>query len=184
MKKIIFGVFALAFTFSAQAVYVTWAALGVCTPDLSVEGVTWTKTIVTQTDEYIEYLWKADFSTTQLKNAGSASITINEGTSGKTAFTYIMADDGYNKDGWLAGKTDTSIPASAIGLYAIIIVTYNGWTVEGTKYFDTNTSSGAANINFSGQWTKTTIEYIPEPATLAIFGVGVAALGLYRRRRK
>ena len=54
------------------------------------------------------------------------------------------------------------------------------WTID-SYTFDAGLGqvSLASSLTVNGQ-----IEQVPEPGTLAIFGIGLAALGMTRRRRK
>jgi len=190
MKKIIFGAFALAFAFSAQAVVVSWTCSNLYAPDLSVlgetigvEGTTWTRVFLYEDSEYAYYQWTAVLGETQIKSDATVALTISEGTSGVTPFSNTYYNSAFDKSGILGGMTTDDMPASTDGLFASIIVTYDDWTATTSVYFNTTGASGVAPLVLSGTWTKMEIVPIPEPATMALFGIGVMAFGLRRRRK-
>jgi len=194
MKKILFGAFALAFAFSAQAVSITWNVVGLNAPG---EGtIVWgEKQLVGITSDglFFEYFWTgtgtAPSTGAALSNQGSATITVSEGKSGVTPFSHTFGGSTYAKgSGTMTGTTGDVLPASTDDLFASITVTFGEWTVTASDYFNTTPSGGQANVSFANvtwTWTgtKTTFEPVPEPATMALLGIGIVAVGLRRRRK-
>ena len=178
MKKIIFGAFAVAFAFSMQAVQITWTCGPLYIPDAG------TREFLYADSEFEYYEWTAYFSGTPLTSGASAIITVSEGTSGVTPFTYSYGDTGFSKGGILGGKTADDLPASTDNLLATIVVTYDSWSMTTSGSFNTTGAAGAADLTFGGPWTMIEkVPIIPEPATMALLGIGVVAVGLRRRRK-
>jgi len=194
MKKILFSAIAsVAFAFSAQAVMINWGCSYLDAPDLSELGVTYTKVLQGQTATHYEYLWTANSSSDLLTEAmgkgTTATITITEGTSGQPAFSVSSSFAFWDVEGVLAGTFNPSqVPGSTQGFLATVTVFFTDedgdvWTATASNSFNT-TGAGFPNVSFSGAtWTKTTFEPIPEPATMALLGIGIVAVGLRRRRK-
>jgi hypothetical protein len=96
------------------------------------------------------------------------------------SLSYLLMSDtdlplSYNYSGQIASVLSTdSVPA-----WDITLILGPGQTATFTTYLEQETDS-----RVSGLWIQPyTVAAIPEPATLALVGVGLAAL-VYRRRRK
>ena len=110
MKKTIFCAFTMGFAIAAQAVAVQWNTGFLYTPDLSQEGVTYTKTYIGEDADYFYYLYTANFSSVMITSDATAVATFTKTSDG----TFITTSNatGFTVADLLAGTTP-NLPAFA-----------------------------------------------------------------------
>jgi hypothetical protein len=99
----------------------------------------------------------------------NAVLTLYSGAGNSATWNFVLPSSGVNVDVDLL----FSAPTSTIGTFLATGVTAATLTVDGVQ-----------NADRSIDFIQATSTGAPEPATFAIFGAGLAALGLLRRRAK
>ena len=164
MKKIIVTLGAVFMAASLQAAIVAWTSGVLYIPNASTgvygalaDTVAITGTITFYTFDGENY---TEFTTTGITSTGTT------------------------KSGLLNGETGNNFEASTTYYANLYLLDPTGkWYLEDNSFVEVKVPAsgpGAANFNFgtTGSWQP-----IPEPATLALLGIGVMAFGLRRRRK-
>jgi hypothetical protein len=107
--------------------------------------------------------------------------------------TYRLSFDQGDDQGDNGGFTESAITASAAGSAQTFFSSTSGWTTQTLNFTATGSTTtisltgaqgwsyiGLDNVVVTGTGSNT----VPEPASVALLGVGVAGLGTLRRRRR
>ena len=106
-----------------------------------------------------EQLWSADIEVAWVENLDEFGLTVTDPSGRLTADDFLI---------------DTDPETGALT-----------WRLDGSRTFEFTRPSGDEEVLLVTSNTSVSgISSVPEPGTLALFGIGLAGLGLMRRRRK
>ena len=173
MSKIFLGMVAIFLATSMQAAQIQWNSGALYTPN-STTGAYTTLTGEVSTG----YIATITFYTrTGTGTPGDEYVyTLVTGVTGTVS-------EGTNKSSIITGATSDSFAANTYYYASIYITDPSGkWYLaqDYKEVYIPSSGPGSAPFSFgtSGSWSL-----VPEPATMALLGIGVVAVGLRRRRK-
>lgn len=211
MKKMIICAAAVIVAGMVQASQVTWAFSGIQTVAggssiaANASGFAFTGTLAQRNAVLALFgagTWKTDFDAykaglTQSQTAGAGSIAANSnvalGYMGVTTASGAFFSSGAT-GGYLGAAVADSFGASTQQSLFVVVFDNANYALAGNvtvSTINTQTLSGTGAKNYATTWANwggagvagTYTALVPEPTSMALFGLGIAVLGLRRKFR-